>query len=90
MIVFAPYPDNFCLDQSALSFYYYNINTNNSNTNSKTGYQKALTHFLNVRQWCNQNLKYPYQLDLSDILHTGVRVRLSNSNDIAYFTLKWC
>ena len=85
MIVFAPYPDNFCLDQSALSFYYYNIKTNN-----KTGYQKALNHFLNVRQWCNQNLKYPYQLELSDILHTGVRVRLSNSNDIAYFTLKWC
>ena len=85
MIVFAAYPDNFCLDQPALSFYYYNINTN-----SKPGYQKALNHFLNVRQWCNQNLKYPYQLELSDILHTGVRVRLSNSNDIAYFTLKWC
>lgn len=89
MIVFAAYPDNFCLDQSALSFYYYNINTK-IKTNNKTGYQKALNHFLNVRQWCDQNLKYPYQLDLSDILHTGVRVRLSNSNDIAYFTLKWC
>jgi len=89
MIVFAAYPDNFCLDQSALSFYYYNINTK-IKTNNKTGYQKALNHFLNVRQWCDQNLKYPYQLDLSDILHTGVRVRLSNSNDIVYFTLKWC
>ena len=37
MIVFAPYPDNFCLDQSALSFYYYNINTKITNMILKTG-----------------------------------------------------
>lgn len=88
MIAIAPYPKGFKLEQTALSYYYY---TSSSNIPAivQEKHKVAFNHYKDVRQWCNDNLSAPFEITLDDILHDGVRVRLSTSDDLVYFQLKW-
>jgi len=88
MIVIAPYPEGFKLEQTALSYYYYNTGSNIPAIVQRK-HKLALKHYQTVKEWCKDNLQGPYDINLEDILHDGIRVRLSVPEDIAFFQLKW-
>ena len=88
MIVIAPYPKGFKLEQTALSYYYYNTGSNIPAIVQRK-HKRAYTHYSNVKRWCKDNLSGPFEITLDDILHDGVRVRLSTSDDLAFFQLRW-
>jgi hypothetical protein len=88
MIAVAPYPRGWKLDQTALSYFYYNM-ANNGPTVMTQKYKQALEHYNAIQQWCTENCQGPYDLAYSDILHDGIRVRLGSKEDLAFFQLKW-
>ena len=90
MIAVALYPNNFCLEQSVLSYFWNNISQVNQQSPAFEKYNQAHEHFIQVRNWCIENLTGPYCIDVNDILYDGVRVRVGKVDDLAYFTLKWC
>ena len=80
MIALAQYPSGLKLDQTALSFYYKSLVNVTLSAQSKK-YSQALDHFLDVRKWCELNCKYPYSIEISDLLFDGVRVRIGSYDD---------
>ena len=85
MIALAQYPSGLKLDQTALSFYYKSLVNATLSAQSKK-YSQALDHFLDVRKWCELNCKYPYSIEISDLLFDGVRVRIGSYDDFVYVT----
>ena len=84
MVVVAPYPNGFVLRQTSFNYYFTSTTKKNLSVQDKV----AWDHYVNVLEWCQNNL-VNYSADLKDILHEGVRVRLGNNEDLAYFSLKW-
>ena len=89
MIAVALYPNNFCLEQSVLSYYWNNIGQINQQSATHQKYKQAHEHYTQVREWCSENLTGPFCIDVTDILYDVVRVRVGSDDDLAYFTLKW-
>ena len=84
MIVVARYPNGNKMSQMHLPFA-----STPGYTASHESYRLAMNHFTEVINWCTKHLMGPWECTDSDILHEGIRVRIGDQKDIAYFKLKW-
>jgi len=84
LIVVALYPNGNKMNQMHLPFA-----STPGYTASHESYKRAMEHYHAVVAWCEHNLTGPWECDDKDILHEGIRVRIGDTRDVAYFNLKW-